>query len=233
MAVLGAGGRTGRLLVGAASAAGLAVRAVVRDPTGAPVRPAVPVVGADVRDERSLSAALGGVGVVVSLVGVTRVRDARRVDGLFSDGTRNVRAAMAATGTRRLVLVSSLGVVDSPEDDWFYRNVVRPLLLAPMYADMRVMEREALADDLDVTVVRAPLLTAAPATGRGRLTPDVEPGSPRRMGRADLAQVLLAEVVTPRHVGRVVAATASPGPGPGGPPAAPLRGRDGPGARRR
>ncbi len=206
VAVVGGGGRTGRLLVGRAAAAGHRVRALSRRPEQLALPPGAEAVRADVRDPASLPPALAGVDVVVSLLGVGRLVDARRTERLFSSGTRNLRAAMTAVGVRRLVVVSSLGVVDSPRDDWAYRLIKRHLL-AVMYTDMRLMEREVLADRLQATVVRAPRLTDHRGGRTPRLSTTGEPPGRRSIPRADLARVLLDAVENREHEGRVVSVT--------------------------
>ena len=71
-------------------------------------------------------------------------------------GTRDACTAVASSGLRRLVLVSSLGVADFPHDDVVHR-VLERFVIGGDDADVRVTEAEALSDDaLAVTAVRAP-----------------------------------------------------------------------------
>lgn len=203
VAVVGAGGRTGRLLVPELRAAGWSVRAVVRRPEawGPPegVEPeGVEVVRADALEPESLPGALAGADAVVSLIGVSRLGDVRRTGGLFTTGGAHLRAAATAARVPRLVLVSSLGVVDSPRDPWSYR-VAKRVLLDRMYRDMEGME--AAAPGPGVVVVRAPRLTDGRATGRYRLSGEADPPGRRTLSRSDLAAALARVVLDPHLTG--------------------------------
>lgn len=199
VAVVGAGGRTGRLLVPELRAAGRSVRAVVRRPEAWRPPEGVEVVRADALEPESLPRALAGVDAVVSLIGVSRLGDVRRTGGLFTTGGAHLRAAAAAR-VPRLVLVSSLGVVDSPRDPWSYR-VAKRVLLDRMYRDMEGMEAAAPGPGPEVVVVRAPRLTDGRATGHYRLSGDADPPGRRTLSRADLAAALARVVLDPGLTG--------------------------------
>jgi uncharacterized protein YbjT (DUF2867 family) len=200
VAVVGAGGRTGRLLVPELRAAGRSVRAVVRRPEAWRPPEGVEVVRADALEPESLDGALADVDAVVSLIGVSRLGDVRRTGGLFTTGGAHLRAAATAARVPRLVLVSSLGVVDSPRDPWSYR-VAKRVLLDRMYRDMEGMEAAAPGPGPEVVVVRAPRLTDGRATGHYRLSGDADPPGRRTLSRADLAAALARVVLDPGLTG--------------------------------
>ncbi|MBK5919568.1 hypothetical protein CCR80_00745 [Rhodothalassium salexigens] len=123
-------------------------------------------------------------------------------------GTAHVVDAMVAAGVRRLVLVSSLGAGDS-------RAHASERLLAaigPVLAEKTKGEDHARDADLDLTVIRPGGLVDGPAgeagqargQGAGQLYDD--PRVHGRIGRADLARLVLACLDDPATIGRTLSA---------------------------
>ncbi|MEV6630239.1 SDR family oxidoreductase [Actinoplanes sp. NPDC051470] len=183
--VLGAAGRTGRLIVEEAARAGHQVTAAVRTPSNLSHE-----VRADVRDPASLRDAIRGHDVVVSAIGPP----GRRSNGLYSAGARATVEAMRAAGVTRLLTISSVGVrPDDPNFSWWYRYLVRPIA-KDLYADMRRMEDIVRATDLDWTFVRPTYLQDRPATGAYRVGDNEMPPGGLRITRADLAGFIVEEL---------------------------------------
>jgi uncharacterized protein YbjT (DUF2867 family) len=114
IAILGAAGFVGRHLAARFDAEGVPVRRLNRDPRRAGAVPAgAAVMGADVLDPTTLTAALAGVDTVIHCAAITADRKERypgeyhRVNG---EGTRNVVKAALAQGVTRIVLMNGLGV---------------------------------------------------------------------------------------------------------------------------
>ncbi|MFG1605166.1 NAD(P)-dependent oxidoreductase [Actinoplanes sp. NPDC049265] len=184
--VLGAAGRTGQLIVEEVARAGHHVTAAARRAEG--------MVHADVRDEASLRSAIAGHDVVVSAIGPP----GRRSGNLYSDGARATVAAMRATGVRRYLALSSVGVrPDDPHAAWWYRYLLRPIA-ADLYADMHRMEEIVRATELDWTFVRPSHLRDHPPTGTYRVTDNATPPGGRRITRTDLARFIAAELTEHR-----------------------------------
>ena len=88
------------------------------------------VVTGDLRDPASLRAALAGVDVVVSTASGTKRAPPDTTATVDAEGTANLAAAAAASGVRKLVLVSAAGVAgDAPpgvfRDKWHGEEAVR------------------------------------------------------------------------------------------------------------
>jgi len=113
--VIGSTGPQGREFVAQALAAGHAVRAFARNPAALQPAPGLEVLRGDVFDQHSLDAAARGQDAAVSMLGVSFAA-ARRPTNVFSQGTRNLIAALKAAGVRRLIVQSSFGVGDSRRD---------------------------------------------------------------------------------------------------------------------
>lgn len=104
IAVLGATGATGRLVVDRALAAGHGVTAVVRSEGHPPFPDGVTVVRADVTDAASLAPALSGADAVIGTLGAQR-------GPLIERSTAAVVQAAAQGGPARFVLLSGSSVL--------------------------------------------------------------------------------------------------------------------------
>lgn len=186
--VLGAAGRTGRLIVEEALRAGLRVSAVVRSPAAFP--DGVRVVNADVRDSDSLSEVVRGHDAVVSAIGAA----GRKAGNLYSDGARATAAAMRKAGVDRLLAITSVGVrPDDPHLSWWYRRLIRPIG-RDLYADMTRMEEIVRASGLDWTFVRPTYLRDRASAGAFRVTDDSAPEHGWKIARVDVARFIVGEV---------------------------------------
>jgi len=119
----------------------------------------------------------------------------------------NILAAMRQHGVRRLIQSAGAGVRD-PQDTptllhAFFGGLTR--LLSPnVVADMEQVVDKVRHSGLDWTIVRAPMLTEGPATGRvreGYVGKDIGP----RLTRADLAAFMLKQLETKTYVGQAPA----------------------------
>jgi nucleoside-diphosphate-sugar epimerase len=100
LVVLGAAGRTGRLVVEQALAAGHPVTALVRSPEKLTLRhPKLRVVVGDATDPAALSGALAGADAVISTLGSRR--------SVIADSSRALVAASRGAGVSRVVVLSS------------------------------------------------------------------------------------------------------------------------------
>jgi putative NADH-flavin reductase len=200
LVVIGATRHTGRYVLQQALAAGYAVTAVARDPARITTHhERLTVVQGDVMDPATLLPALAGHDAVVSTIGAM----SRAPTTLYSVGMRHIIQAMRGAGVKRLVAVSAAPLSIDAGDTLPSRLLFKPLLLAlfkPVYADMRLMEEEIRASDLDWTIIRPPRLTDKPATGRYRTA---QGRSVRRgyiIGRADLAGAILSLLDEPKAI---------------------------------
>lgn len=216
--VLGASGKTGRLLVGQALDAGHEVTAVLRESAAgvgaelaARARVAagrggsadgvgrLRVVVADVRDAAGLVDAVRDRDAVLSGLGPRGRTDPDRI---ASTATRAAVEAMTATGVRRIVVISAAPVGPAVGGPAGFR-VARPILraaFAGVYADLARMEDVLRGSGLDWTSVRPPRLTDGPYTGRQVVVRDgLGPGF--TVSRADLAAAMLGALADPATVG--------------------------------
>ncbi len=190
--VLGAHGVTGQEVVKQAAARGHAVRAAEKAwPEDAPpAEPGVERVTADVIAD-DLGPIVDGVDAVISALGVPG-DPATLLDPppLYTDGTRNLIAAMTAKGVSRLVTISASFVVAHDRGPLLFRTTAIPALTRVLH-QMQVMEDMLRASDIDWTAVRPGWLLPEPLTADYVVVPDVIPEDLIRTRHADLAHFML------------------------------------------
>ena len=193
LVILGATGGIGRNLVTKALAAGHDVTAVVRDPDALPVRhERLDVRVADVRDPEALAPVVKGADAVLSALGSRP--PVKGPVSLLTDAARATLEAMREAGVYRLLTVSAAGAYTEPNDGLFTRWFVKPLLgrlLRYGFADTREADRVVCDADVDWTIVRPPMLTDKPGTGRYRVGDDNGLKRSYTVPRADVADYML------------------------------------------
>lgn len=204
LAVFGASGGTGRLVVTQALSAGHDVVAVVRRPeTVALTDERLTVRKGDVLDADSLVGTVDGTEAVISALGVGTQREPTT---LYSEGVANIVAAMHAAGLSRLIAISA-----APAGPWEAAGVLQRFILFPIlqrlfgatYDDMRRMEKFLTDSDVDWTVFRPPRLLDGQARGSYRSATS-GPVRGASITRADLATAVLAAVTDDTLVKSVV-----------------------------
>lgn len=190
--VLGANGGTGLEIVRQGLERGHTVHAFVRRPDSIEIKhDALTVVAIDAYNTASLEAAFGPVDLVISSIGAGGLFSSRKAAGLLSGTMRHILEAASAVNLGRLVVISSVGVLEDPHEPFVYRHFIKKVL-KPYYDDMIVMEDMVASSGIDYVLVRPPYLTNKPLTGTYRTTVDlVEKGF--TISRADLAHFLLSE----------------------------------------
>lgn len=204
IAVLGASGRTGGLVVTEAGRRGHDVVSIVRRPGSGPA--GVPERVADGRDLEALTAALTGCDAAVFAIGPSGQSADHTV---MRDSMPAVLAALRTASVDRLVVISASGPF-SDGDDPFLRFVAKPIvrwLLREPFSDFVATEPLVRASDRDWTIVRPPQLKDGSARGRYRSR---RGGLPFAIAirRTDLAAAVLDLVVDDGAVGQTITVAA-------------------------
>jgi putative NADH-flavin reductase len=204
LVVLGATGGTGRRLLDQAIQRGHEVVAYVRRPDALEGRPGLSVVGGELSDRPSLTAAVAGADAVLCAIGPTGVRDLIGTD-LMQRMLPVVAAAMTAAGVRRLVLMSAYGVGDTAASASPMAKIAFATAVRALYRDKQVAEAQLAKADLDVTTVYPTALTNDPpgdaADVRDVGTASRVSGMPK-ISRAAVATAMLDAVEDPGTIGR-------------------------------
>lgn len=192
IAILGAGGRTGVHLVRRALEAGHEVVAFARTPAKLGVvheRLAVRTVDLASADaESALAEGLAGADAALSALGP----DAPGRPAVMAAAAGRLVAAAKRAGVRRLVWMTGAGVALKGDPPSFIRSVVRGIMKLAAGAVLADSEAAALAiaaSGLDWTLVRAPMLSDEPPSGR--LAASGTPPRPAALSRDEIAGFLL------------------------------------------
>lgn len=203
IAILGASGKTGTELIEQALANGHEVIGIARSPEKiASVDPRVTKRCGDAYDEASVVAALQGADAVITTVGKTDLKE-KRID-LSTAAHRAVVAGMREHGIKTLLVISSIGAAQGVKRKGIVRNVYL-FLRRKYYGDMYQMEQEVMDSGLDVTMLRAPMLTDGPSTGEYHVMEEENYLNKLEISRADLAHFLIGELEQRQWNNRVIA----------------------------
>jgi nucleoside-diphosphate-sugar epimerase len=193
VAIAGGHGSIARRLASLLAARGDRVRGLIRNPNHAA---AVHAAGADPivcdlehSEVRAIAEAVEGADAVVFAAGAGPGSGTARKLTMDRDGAVKLLDAARAVGTRRYVIISSVGAENPPEGD----EPFSVYLQAKAAADAAVA-----ASDRDWTIVRPGRLTDEPGAGRVRLQIDPFRGD---VTRDDVAAVLAAVLPEPRANG--------------------------------
>jgi len=186
--VLGASGRTGRLVVRLLIRRGHTVRAGLRSHRrfqAVAGLGATPVVADLAADPAELVAVFAGADAVVNCAGAADP-DQAAVNLIDRDGAIGAIHAAERAGVRRYIQVSAM-FADAPDQG---DPLVRSILAAKQISDT-ALRRSCLV----WTVVRPGILTDEPGTGRIAAASHLDAG---RIPRADLAAAVFGCLVEPR-----------------------------------
>lgn len=207
IAVFGATGRTGRLLVEQALARDHDVVAFVRDPTALPATvradDRLTVVEGDAHSGDGVDRAVGGDGdpvdAVVSVLGQT----SEGPSDLLTEAGRHILAAMDRHGVDRFVTLVGAGVREAGESVSLggrAMGALLKLLARSVLEDARSHVALVRASETRWTVVRAPRLTEGSHTGEFRHGTELTLGLRDAAARANVAEFILDCLEADRYV---------------------------------
>ncbi len=197
--IIGATRGIGRQTVEQALAQGQEVTVLARRPEKMTIQhQRLRVLPGDILAAADVSQAVAGQDAILLTIGVP---PAWQPVTVFSQGTRNVLAAMDRHGVRRLLAVTGIGAGDSRGyGGFFYDRIFWPLLLKRLYEDKDRQEALIKASGLDWTIVRPGFLTNGPLTGTYRVITDLTGVTCGKISRADVAHFLLQEAAAGRYL---------------------------------
>ena len=196
--VIGAASGIGLALTQQALERGHEVTALMRNPGKMTLsHPKLSVVKGDVRNQDSIEAALSGQDAVCVSIGVP---PSRKPIDTFSQGSRNVLAALQKTPNVKFVSVTGIGAGDSRgHGGFFYDKLLLPLLLKEMYNDKDREEAIIKASSADWMIVRPGMLTNGVRTGQYRVLTDMSGVTAGKISRADVADFILDQLAKPKY----------------------------------
>ncbi len=163
LAVFGATGMTGGLVVQQALAQGHEVVVLVRDPSRMTLsHPRLTVIAGNPTLMRDIERCVWRTDAVIHCLGIGGKGDGRP-NTLISESVRVVLAAMWIHGVSRIVRMSNVGAGDSGA--WFANRIVVPLFLRwllPIIEDKNRMELALRVSNVDWVSVRLPNIVQGP-----------------------------------------------------------------------
>jgi uncharacterized protein len=205
VAVFGATGRTGSLVLAQARQRGWATRALVRNAARLAARDGLVVHEGDARSAPAIDTVLKTPGGPVEAVLCTLgMHDITVPATDFSDSVKAIVAGMQRAGVRRIVAVASAGVMDHPAGGYRNQQPDTPGWLAHVSAE-HVRNLETLrASGLDWTLMCPGMLVDDIPAGHARMAFDDTPAGSGETGYADLAQAMCDLLADRSAIGRRV-----------------------------
>jgi len=191
IALFGATGKTGRLILEKALPLDLEITALVRNPANLEIQhPLLHITKGDALHLEDVAQVVQGRDAVISVIGSRTLNP----DTICADSARNIINAMESHGVRHFVCISGAGLGDNAGVIITY--IIRPLLLKNVYADALAQDALIQSSALDWTIVRPYRLTDGAGTPQYKVasTPFPSPLIIRTTTRADVADFMVKEV---------------------------------------
>ena len=155
VAVAGATGRAGRLVVKALLNRGFQVRALLIPPFDSPEQPdfkeqGVAMAEADLGSIESLEKAIDGADFIISAIGSKKPFSKKENDAIDNMGNQNLTRAAKAKGLQKIVVISSTGVGDS----WKALKLFLKILMGPILKAKEKSEAFIRGFGFDYTIIR-------------------------------------------------------------------------------
>jgi uncharacterized protein YbjT (DUF2867 family) len=191
LVVLGATGRTGRLVVEQALAAGHTVTTLVPSPEKLTMgNPNLRVVTGEATETSAVSSALEGADAVISTLGGK--------GSVIADSTRAIVAVARQSGVGRVVVLSTFAA----ERDRLGAGtrLLTGIGMGAMLKDKSAGEEMLRRSDLEWTIVYASMLSDGPASGSVAVLPEgAKRGLSQRISRADVAAWMIETATGVQH----------------------------------
>lgn len=189
--VFGASGGTGKEVVQQALERGYKVTVILRNPSLFKIEHKnLTVIKGDILEPATFKNEMTGNATFISCLGIPKIQETI----LYSQGVKNMVHVMKATGSRRIICISS-GAISTPPGSsiimsFLLKNVLQRLY-KPIYSDMQLMEDILSNSALDWTVIGAPKLTNGKKTGKYRVITNQPLKSIPKISRADMADYIV------------------------------------------
>jgi putative NADH-flavin reductase len=159
--LLGATGRTGKLILEQLIMNGHTVNAVVRDKTKIKIAsPALSVFTGSTLDKSLIMLAMQGCDAIISALNISRNSDfpwssLRTSKTLMSDTITNVISIAGSQNIKRLIVISAWGANETFKDiPWWFRWIISHSNIKYGYLDHERQENLLIRSDLDWTAIR-------------------------------------------------------------------------------
>jgi putative NADH-flavin reductase len=193
--ILGAGGRTGKILVEQALAAGHIVTAFVHSETDMNMFGSdVTVISGDARNASDLEKALKGQKAVISTLGSSKPGDR-----IITSTTAALIKGADNEGVKRILLMSSFLATENFQPPLVVKVALK--LMHSIVKDINSGEELLRLSDTDYTIVHATRLTNSPLVPNYRVIKEGQKlGTKDKISRADVAYFLLKALSEKKYI---------------------------------
>ena len=201
--IVGATGNIGRLTLDKALKAGHEVTAFARSPEKIAFNhERLYKVKGDVMKAETVEIAMFEQEAVITVFGASlNWSTLISVPNLCTVGIENIIEAMNKHEIKRLVCMTGIGAGDSRgHGRSIFSNFIYPVLLGRIYEDKNRQERKVMASTLDWIIVRPTELTNDPGSGDYQILSDLDGKIAKIISRADVADFLVKQVKSDRHL---------------------------------
>lgn len=209
MAVFGATGATGCLVVEQALAEGYTVTAFARNPEAVTTKHKhLSIIQGNVFQPADVQQAVEGQDAIICTIGghdaFRRSRHASH-QGLCTIGTKHILDAMEHSHVTRFICMSSWGVGESKERiPFFFARIIFPLMMKEEFVDKEGQEHLIIQSKLDWTIVRPSVLNNKPSTGTYQVQEKLKFSSRSHISRTDVADFLVKQLTDTTFLRRAV-----------------------------
>jgi putative NADH-flavin reductase len=204
--ILGATGRTGRLIVDEALKQGYDLNVLVRDKnkTSFPSKSIKVYQGTPVR-QTDLAAAMQGCDLIISALGIVRASDAPwskliTAKDFISESIKNVIAEADQQNLKRLITVSAWGVGETKKEIPFWlRCLINYTNLGPVYAEHEKEEKLLANSNLNWTAVRPVALNDSPKIKTLKVSFNNSPKPSLQISRQSVAKFIVDMVKSDKY----------------------------------
>ncbi|MDP1621246.1 MAG: SDR family oxidoreductase [Bacteroidales bacterium] len=199
IAVFGASGKTGILIVYQALNQGHAVTAFARTASKVTIQHKnLRVIQGDILEPGQVMSAVEGQDAVLCALGI----DSRKPGTVLSDGTLNILNAMESAGVKRFICMSSAGILGNDGGFWFGK-IIMPLFLKHVFEDKKRQAKVIRESKAEWVIIRPTGLTDAPKTNTYKI--NVEIPTSKSIPRADVADFMLKLLNDKKYDGQMPA----------------------------
>jgi putative NADH-flavin reductase len=207
IAIFGASGGTGTLLLERCLTSGYSVTTLIRRPDSFRVahdeRSDVRIVEGSAFDLAAVRETVAGADVVLSALGA---HSPLRNENVLPRAVPLIVEAMQQAHVLRIVALGSAGALpDSLSKQpawrrWIVQKIVYNAFLKWPVAEQISQYATLSRSDLDWTMVMPPMLTNGPARGQFRVDGEALPRNGSRISRADVADFMMQQIDNPRWI---------------------------------
>jgi putative NADH-flavin reductase len=209
IAIFGASGATGRLLMQRSLTAGYSVTVLVRNPDRLQVGDVrvVRIVQGSAFNLAAVHETIEGADVVFSALGA---HSPLRNENVLPRAVPLIVEAMKQARVRRIIVLGSAGALpDSLSKQpawrrWIVQKIVYNTFLKWPVSEQISQYATLSHSDLDWTMVMPPMLTNGAARGYFRVDGEALPRNGSRISRSDVADFMMQQIEDPQWIGRGV-----------------------------